>query len=65
MHAPLARFLPRPGLDPVILAAVAVAWALVIGLYMLDQAAVIEHDAVLTRAGAAWPWPCSWSPGSS
>lgn len=55
MHAPLARFLPRPGLDPVILAAVGGAWLLVLGLYALDQAALIKHDAVLTRAGAAWP----------
>lgn len=55
MHAPTARFLPRPGLDPVILATVGAAWALMLGLIVLDQAALIEHDAVLTGAGVAWP----------
>ncbi len=55
MHAPTARFIPRPGIDPVVLATVAVAWALMLGLIVLDQAAVIEHVAILTGAGAGWP----------
>jgi len=55
VHAPTARFVPRPGIDPVILATVAVAWGLMLGLIALDQAALIEHDAILTGAGAGWP----------
>lgn len=55
MHAPVARFLPRPSLDPVILATVAGAWALMLGLLALDQAALIEHDAVIAGAGDALP----------
>jgi predicted metal-binding membrane protein len=55
MHAPIARFLPRPSVDPVLLAAVVGAWALMLALIAADQAAVIEHDAVLSSAGAAWP----------
>lgn len=55
MHAPTARFLPRPGLDPVILATVGAAWALMLGLIVLDQAALIEHDAIIAGAGAGWP----------
>ncbi|MGQ0607416.1 MAG: DUF2182 domain-containing protein [Chloroflexota bacterium] len=38
-----------------ILAAVGAAWVLMLGLIVLDQAALIEHDAILTGAGAAWP----------
>ncbi len=55
MHAPTARFIPRPALDPVILGAVGVAWALMLALIALDQAALIEHDAIISNAGAAWP----------
>jgi predicted metal-binding membrane protein len=55
MHASVTRFVPRPGVDPVILAAVGGAWGLVIGLYALDRAALIEHDAVLSGSSAAWP----------
>lgn len=55
MHAPIARFIPRPGLDPVILATVAAAWAVMLGLVALDQAALIEHDAVIAGAGDALP----------
>ena len=55
MHAPTARFLPRPDLDPVILATVGAAWALAVGLIALDRAVLIEHDAVLVGAGPAWP----------
>ena len=55
MHAPVARFIPRPGLDPVILATVAGAWALMLGLIALDQADLISHDAVLTGTARALP----------
>jgi predicted metal-binding membrane protein len=55
MHAPTARFVPRPGLDPVILATVAAAWALMLGLIVLDQADAIEHDAIISGSGTAWP----------
>jgi predicted metal-binding membrane protein len=55
MHAPTARFLPRPGLDPVILAAVGAAWTLMLGLLVLDQAELIEHDAILAGTGAGGP----------
>jgi len=51
MHAPTARFLPRPGLDPVILATVGAAWALMLGLLALDRADLIEHDAILSGSG--------------
>ena len=55
MHASVARFVPRPGLDPVILATVVAAWALMLGLIALDRAELISHDAVLTGAGDALP----------
>jgi len=55
MHAPVARFIPRPALDPVILGTIAVAWVLTLGLVALDQAAFIEHDAVIAGAGESLP----------
>jgi len=55
MHASVARFVPRPGLDPVILATVGAAWALMLGLIALDRADLISHDAVLAGAGDALP----------
>jgi predicted metal-binding membrane protein len=54
VHAPIARFLPRPGVDPVLLGAVGAAWLLMLALVALDATAVIEHDAILA-GGAAWP----------
>jgi len=55
MHAPTARFVPRPGLDGVILATVLLAWGLMFALLALEQTAVIEHDAILTDGRLAWP----------
>jgi predicted metal-binding membrane protein len=55
MHASVARFIPRPGVDPAILATVGAAWALMLGLIALDRADLISHDAVLTGAGEALP----------
>jgi predicted metal-binding membrane protein len=55
MHAPVARFIPRPAQDPVILGTIAVAWVLMLGLVALDQAALIEHDAVIAGAGESLP----------
>ena len=55
MHAPVARFIPRPALDPVILGTIAAAWVLMLGLVALDQASLIEHDAVIAGAGEALP----------
>ena len=55
MHASVARFIPRPGVDPMVLATVAAAWALMLGLIALDMADLISHDAVLTGAGDALP----------
>ena len=55
MHAPTARFLPRPGLDPVILATVGAAWALMLGILALDRADLIAHDDVLAGIGAGGP----------
>jgi predicted metal-binding membrane protein len=54
VHAPIARFLPRPGIDPMLLGAVGAAWLLVLVLVALDATAVIEHDAILV-GGAIWP----------
>lgn len=55
MHAPVARYIPRSGMDPAILATVVAAWGLMLALVALDQAALIEHDAVLETAGEALP----------
>lgn len=55
MHAPTARFLPRPGVDAVVLAAVGVSWSLMAALLVLDRTELIEHDAILTTSGTAWP----------
>lgn len=55
MHAPTARFVPRPGLDGVIIATVLLAWGLMLALLALEQTAVIEHDAILTDGRLAWP----------
>jgi predicted metal-binding membrane protein len=55
MHASVARFVPRPGVDPVILGTVGAAWALMLGLIALDRADLISHDAVLTGAGDSLP----------
>jgi predicted metal-binding membrane protein len=55
MHAPTARFVPRPGLDGVIIATVLVAWGLMLALLALEQTAVIQHDAILADGRLAWP----------
>lgn len=54
MHAPIARFLPRPGVDPLLIGAVGIAWVLMLALVALDATAVIEHDAILA-GGTPWP----------
>jgi predicted metal-binding membrane protein len=58
MHAPIARFLPRPGFDPVLLGGVGAAWLLMLALVALDATAVIEHDAILS---GDLPWPVAVS----
>lgn len=55
MHAPTARFLPRPGVDAVVLAAVGVSWSLMAALLVLDRTDLIEHDAILATGGTVWP----------
>ncbi|MGH2417144.1 MAG: DUF2182 domain-containing protein [Candidatus Limnocylindria bacterium] len=55
MHAPTARFLPRPGVDAVVLAAVGMSWSLMVVLLVLDRTELIEHDAIVSGAGPAWP----------